>query len=289
MVPHRRILQAITLVAMARQDSAEYTKVLCKRLGVVFPCEVKDFAEKEVLPHIPAATRAWFLTSDCLTQKSYQPLYLACSALGLPSVILGIESGGPTVLLPKEMARWNGHDTIRKFIECTALAGIKATDSAADLSRMYGRDFDVTDLEIYGSLFADPEYATPEFWADYVKCVGDQEARFKHSMLGQPLDFVRWRLGVPVHVESDLIFDRMISDAYYTERLIKAENGRDLASADLARIKMERDTIFKAMDRRQKYREASGGEGSKEALTAIKQIAAYYESYDSGPTQADLR
>jgi hypothetical protein len=177
------------------------------------------------------------------------------------------------------------------FIETCMLCGVSDTQIGDDLKRLYGMDPDEASLGLFRALFVDAEYAAGDGWLTYVRCIGDAEGTFKRRLMGQPSDFVRWKLGVPVQLDTEKVLDRMVSDAYYTERLIKmdaGENGLHLGKDEVARVKLERDTIFKAMDRKQKLRESAGGTQADAALRAIGQLVAGYESQDGLPLLTEL-
>lgn len=162
------------------------------------------------------------------------------------------------------------------------VAGFSVTQIAGDMRTMYGTAFDEDTLEIYRRLFVEQQYCDGVFWENYVTCVDPGEYVMKTRLKLEPKDFVRWKLGVPVSLDAETVLNRLMSDAYYTERLIK-HGRRDpsdpgalpgLDRDDLVRIKLERETIFKCMDRIAKLREAGQSEDKDtEAMAVLKRIA----------------
>lgn len=290
MVPHRRILQALALVAMARADGPKYAESLCEALNLKFPCDLVDFTMVEIQQRLPPVLEVWFTTTDIGATLDYRPLVRAVTYLKLSDVVT-IGPTGPTVVLPLGLKRLRDNQAIRTMLETSLLCEINQETICADLRQMYGINVDESDIRRYGELFVDREYMEGDSWTRYMRCIGEPEALFRRALIGQPKDFVRWRLGVPVSLNSETVLNRMMSDAYYTERLVKSTAGNlgiTLTKDELARVKLERDTIFKAMDMRAKMKDSSGGDTAKNALTLLAGVVAKYESQDDLPTMDDL-
>lgn len=290
MVPHRRILQALAVVAMARADGPKYVASLLDLYDLKFPCELVDFTAIEVQQRLPPVLEVWFATTDVGATLDYRPLVRAVAHLKLTDVIT-IGPDGPTVVLPANVLRIRKNETMRTLVETAMLCEISIEIICADVRQMFGVSLDDSEVRRYCELFVDREYAEGEAWEAYARCVGPDQAMFRRGLMGQPKDFVRWRLGVPVSLNSDVVLNRMMSDAYYTERMVKngAGNlGLTLSKDELARVKLERDTIFKAMELRTKMKEASGGDGAKTAMDMLSGVVAKYESQDGLPTLDEL-
>lgn len=290
MVPHRRILQAIALVAMARADGPKYAETLLDGLELKFPCDLVDFTAIEVQQRLPPALEVWFTTTDIGTTLDYRPLVRAVAHLKLSDIVV-IGASGPTVELPAAIRRIRKNEAMRTMVETSLLCEISVETVCSDVRQMFGFQFDEGDVRRYSELFVDREYTEGQAWEDYARCIGADHALFRRALIGQPKDFVRWRLGVPVSLNSEIVLNRMMSDAYYTERLVKSSAGNlgiNLTKDELARVKMERETIFKAMELRTKMKEAAGGDGAKTALDMLSTVVARYESQDDLPTIDEL-
>lgn len=265
-------------MALTRADGAAHAEQLRASLRVQFPVPLEALITETVFPKLPAAIEALLMSTDLAATPDYRPLFAAAQYLEVAEVV-SIGPGGPTVTLPARVQRWRDDPTLRIFIETCHLCGISQTQIAEDLRRMYGLDVDEGELAFFINYFVDREYTKGGLWLLYERCIGPDESQFKRQLMAQPHDFVRWKLGVPVHLESDRVLDRLISDSYFTERLIKFQSGdaTALGRDEVARIKLERDTIFKALDRRLKHQQSRGeGDGANTAAQAISRIVLEY-------------
>lgn len=290
MVPHRRILQAVALVAMARADGPKHAEELLAAFDARFPCALADFTAAEVQHRLPAVLESWFLTTDIQATLDYRPLFQATQLLGLRDVVT-VGPTGPTVVLPAGIKRLRDNQAIRTMLETSILCEIDQETACDDLKRMYGCRVDEADIRRYAELFVDREYIEGDSWGHYMLCIGKDEAIFRRSLIGQPKDFVRWRLGVPVSLNSEEVLNRLMSDSYYTERLIKRNAGNlgvSMTKDEMARVKLERDTMFKAMEMRSKMKDAAGGDSAKVALATLAGVVAKYESQDGLLTKDEL-
>lgn len=270
MVPHRKILVAIALAARAGNKQEEVTELLCRKYFVKFPAEWNAetaFWNVEVVKKLPDELYIPYSTSQMALENDYTHLYNCAKHLGVDTYIsIGEEELGgctPTVCIPPEILYWRQHDSIRMALETLLICGVSIQVIAEDMRKMYGRTFEEEYLAEFRDLFCDKEKLGN--WSIYAKCISSEELAFKYRLSKEHVDFVRWKLGVPVHLDNETVLDRLMSDAYFTERLIKYEcRGVDphglpsLSTADIARIKMERDTVFKCVDRKVKLREAAG-------------------------------
>jgi len=290
MVPHRRVLQAFALVAMARADGPEHTKLLEIQYDVKFPVTLVDFTTLEVHPYIPEILEAWFLTTDISSTQDYRPLMQAAEHLKVRDIV-AMSPDGPTVILPVGVHKLRANQQVRSLLETSLLCEIELEVICADLKHMYGMNVEDVDVERYAELFVDREYIEGQAWTLYTTCIGQEEALFRRVLIGQPKDFVRWRLGAPVSLNCEQVLDRMMSDAFYTEKLIKRNAGNlgiTLSKEELARVKLERETIFKAMDFRNKLHDAAGGDHARTALQMLAGVVAKYEGMGDLPSRADL-
>ena len=290
MVPHRRILCALALVGLSRADGDAAVTTLADELQVAFPCPREDFTQQVVLPLLPPAMEAALLTTDFAATGDYRMAMAAAVALGVATVI-AIDHDGLTVALSPVLAQIRAHGTMRVFVETCLLAKISPEQIADDLRRIYGMTVTPDDISAFTALFVDPYYVHGAGWREYETCIGPAEALFKRQLMGQPADFVRWKLGLPVTLASSTVVDRMISDAYYTERLIKSQSGTgglSLGKDELARVKMERDTIFKGLNARNKLIEIERNSGAgtnetKDAAAALSRIVLEYTNHSFKP------
>lgn len=276
---------------MARADGTKHAESLQRLFDIKFPCAIVDFMAAEVQARLPAALEAWFITTDISMTLDYRPLMQAASTLGVRDVIT-IGETGPTVFLPPGLRRLRQNEAIRTLVETGLLCEIDLETLRSDLCRMYGVDVDESDIRRYAELFVDREYIEGTCWDNYTRCIGTNEAVFRRCLIGQPKDFVRWRLGVPVSMNADDILNRLVSDAYYTERLIKRQAGNlglELTKEEIARVKLERDTMFKALEMRSKIKESAGGDTAKQALATLAGVVAKYESQDSLLSRDELK
>lgn len=279
MVPHFKFLQAVGLVAFAAPDGQAIAQALLEASYVSVSGTMADFVAKWILPQLPPALEAAFLTTD--VDADFRPFFAAAAALEL-SAQVGVMGTGPSLVLPDEIKRWRKQKNLRVFIETYQLAGISTATLAEDLRKIWGTDFDVAMLELHARLFCDREWLKyNDGWALYEETIGADEAKFKRELMSQPQDYLRWKLGVPVTLDSDTVLDRMISDAYYTERLIKGRS-TELDKDQLVRVKLERDTLFKALDRKVKLKEANRNAGDGSAATAAAEaiknlVLGHYE------------
>lgn len=288
MVPHVRILQAIAIVARCSGDEIRTRETFASHFTVAFPVDLfgqKAFWATEVIDRLPLELQVALETSQMHLTGDFSQMFAAAKVLGVEqylqvggSTITSISKEMPFITLPDEILVWRRTPTVRLAIECMLLCNIDVSTISSDMRRMYGRTFEESYLNTFRELFCDRTQVHD--WAAYSRCIPKEELTMKYRLLQEPKDFVRWKLGVPVELDSDTVLDRMMSDAYYTERLLKHEarstalNGLPaLGQADIARIKLERDTIFKCMDRRIKMKEIAGQQ-STAVNTIHKQLAS---------------
>jgi len=272
-VPHRQALRVISLVALSSPDPQAAIDRLCKLFGVKFPGNPSDFIEHDVFPGLTAEIEALFRTTDSYVTCDYRPLFIAARQLGIHKYVT-IDDTGPNGYLPPVLVKWRENATVSQFMETCLLCGISHRQVADDMQRMFGVNVEEDDVRAFSMLFVDRDYVQGDCWYNYMLCIGPDNAKNIRRLMDEPHDFVRWKLGVPVALNSDQVLDRLISDAYYTERLIKHNsdsNGVVLAKNDMDRVRMERDTIFKAMACRIKLKETSSAAGSVQAASAAAQ------------------
>jgi hypothetical protein len=243
---------------------------------VRIPGTAKEFWTEEIFRWLTPELEASFLTTDSALTGDYRPMFAAAKELGVAKYIC-VNPSGPTVSVPPDYLKWRKHETIRVALETMLLCGIPTAMIAEDFRRMYGTTFNEEDIVAFADLYVDREFAAGDNWLRYTQCIGKEEAVFKYRLTQQPRDYIRWQLGVPVALESDQVLNRLMSDSYFTCLKIKAENDNNPSRDELARIKVERDTIFKCMDRLTKNKEVTGaGDGANEAAAAIKKIVLTY-------------
>jgi hypothetical protein len=274
MVPHRKILRAIALVSYCATDSVATRNRLCDKNAVRFPGSFTDFWTKEVTHWLTPALQALMMTTDAYLTNDVRPILEAARILEVSDYIFfSHKSDSIDLDVSETILKWRSNNDVRLFIETEILCGMEQAAIAEDLRRLYGIKVDEADIRRFGDLYCDREFALGDDWFNYTTCIGAEEAGFKVRMMAQNREYVRWKLGVPIALDSDIILDRMMSDGYFTCQQIKAENDNNMSPADLQRVKLERETIFKCMDRKIKYKEASGGNDATEAVNAIGKIA----------------
>ncbi len=275
MVPHRKILRAIALVSYYATDTVATREALTKQHQVKFPSAPGEFWEREIMHWISPELQALFMTTDSSLTGDFRPMMMAANDLEIGEY-LHITHRGPDINVSEAILKWRTHATIRVALETMFLCGIDVPTIMEDLRRMYGYTVDEADLRRFADLYADREFALGDNWLGYTSCIGQNEAVFKMRLMQQPREYVRWKLGAPVTLDADSVLDRMMSDAHFTCQLLKSETDNQLSRDDLVRVKLERDTIFKCMDRKIKFKEASNGAGTNKAVDAIQSILLHY-------------
>lgn len=292
MVPHRAVLQLISLISLSSSNPEDTRDALCRELEVKFPCTLPDYLANDVFKWLTADVEALLRTTDAKLLFDYQPLFIAAKQLCVDRYLC-ITSNGPALNLPSVIVKWRENKSLRICIEAMLLAEVGHEQIAEDVHHMFGISVVADDIAQYESLFVDKFYV--KNWLMYAFCIGDEEAKFKRSLMGEPKDYVRWRLGVPVALDSERVVNRMVSDAYFTLRLLKGkiEDPTILLTKDqMTRIKMEQDVIFKGLDRRVKLAELANAAGASssgvtDAAEAIKQIALEFLDHKH-PIKSDV-
>jgi hypothetical protein len=278
-VPHRKILRAIALAANASLTPDDARIAMCGKFHVKFPRDFIAFMRDEILAYITPEAEAMLTTKDP-SKLDYRPELMAAEELELG--LLSITPKGLAVLVPELMLRLRKHDTLRICIETMILCGITTAQIAEDVRKMYGLSITEDDVVLFGDLFCDREFAEGDSWIEYTQCIGLEETRFKFQLMNAPKDYVRYALGAKVQLDSSEVLDRLLSDSYYTSQRLKIENPNP-SRDEMTRIKMERDTMFKAMDRRIKIKEvdaATGEKGGNNAAALINNIIVKYGTPD---------
>lgn len=277
MVPHRKILRAIALVSYCAIDSVATRNRLCEQHTVKFPCPVTEFWDKEVMHWLTPALQALLLTTDTALTADVRPMLEAAQILDISDYLFfSHKRESLDIDVSAAVLTWRANKDVRLFLESEILCGLEPAIVADDLRKLYGVNVDEADLRKFTDLYCDREFALGDNWFYYTVCIGAEEASFKLRLMAQNRDYVRWKLGVPVALSSDAVLDRMMSDGYFTCQQIKAERDNEFTAADMARVKMERDVIFKCMDRKIKMKETSGGDVGSEAVKAIGNIVMKY-------------
>jgi len=276
MVPHRKALRAIALASRCAVDSAVELERLCALHEVKFPCTFEHFWKTEVLDYLTDEQEIQLTTTDVNLTQDYRPVLTAAAQLGVAN-LLALTETGLTLNVSRDCLKWRKQRSIRIAIEVLLLCGVSIAQVSEDMRSMYQTQFSADDLTQYASVYCDVEYTVGEYWANYEESIGKSEATYKARFMQQPVDFVRHSLGVAVRLEPDQVLNRLMSDSYFTCLQIQSDNDGELGKDELARVKFERDTIFKAMDRLTKHKEASGGNSSTKAADAISKIVMTYE------------
>ncbi len=299
MVPHRQALQLISLTTLAARDPVDFKDSLCRELNVVFPCTLQDYLVKDVYPWLTADAEALLRTTDYGLMYDFRPLFAAAKQLGLDRLMC-VTADGPTHNIPSSFIKWRENKSLRVFIETCLICDIAPSQVAQDIEQMYGISVVPEDIKLFEAVFVDKLYVFGNNWLSYMFCIGEEEAKFKQSLIGEPKDYIRWRLGVPVSLDSDKVINRMMSDAYYTIRLLKSQMDESSTPTrdQMARMKFESDVLFKGFDRRLKLAEvnsaAGGGESNTDAAEQIKRIVLDFQAHkhplkrDLAPTLSDL-
>lgn len=289
MVPHRKILRAIALAAHASLTPESVRDTLCGRFRVRFPRDPIAFVRDELIAYLSPEVEALMTTKDP-SKLDYGPELMAAAELEL-SNLLSVTPTGLTVVVPEFLVKLRKHDTLRVCIETMILCAIPFSTIVDDIRTMYQLTITEDDIAQFADLFMDRDFAEGDSWIEYTQCIGQDETQFKFRLMNAPKDYARWKLGARVQLDSDQVLDRLMSDSYYASQQMKIEipnPSRD----ELARIKLERETIFKAMDRRLKIKEvkaASGEKGSETAAALIGKIILKYGDEPDMPLMGDLK
>lgn len=275
MVPHRKALRAIALVSYCANDTDATRNRLCLQHCVQFPTPIAEFWQSEIDHWLTPAMQAAFMTTDTILTSDVTFALKVAEELGVAEYIHWT-SRGLDIAVSDTVLKWRKTRAMRLFLETMILCGLDIAQIQEDMRRMYGVLIEEAEVRRFAELYCDREFALGDNWFLYTKCIGEDEAQFKVRMMAQNRDYVRWKMGVPISLDSDVVLDRMMSDGYFTCQTIKAETDNQLSKDDLVRVKMERDTIFKCMDRKIKFKEASGGGGTNQAVDAIGKIALKY-------------
>jgi hypothetical protein len=252
--------------------------------------EVSAFLYDDLLPALSPETRAFFITSDVVSAGDYTPLFAAARQLGCGSEVI-VGPDGADIVVPDAVERWRQNTTARFFMETLLLCKATAAQVASDQRAVFGFDGSEEDVRYFGQLFIDQDFVKTG-WLTYMRCIGDAEAMAKRRLMEESLLFVRWKLGVRVQLDNEMILDRLSSDAYFTERLLKHEAGELGIRMDkdtLLRIKLERDTVFKSIAMRIKLKESGNGDtgATNEIANALKGVILEYGKQDM-PTFDDI-
>lgn len=277
MVPHRKILRVIALVAHCSADPESTRNALEVEYRVKFPKDFKAFWSNEVLSWLSPAVEALLLTTDFKAVRSYDAAFKAAAELKINRYVT-LGPSGLQLNVPDVIRRWRRHEQIRVCLETMLLCALNETQIVSDIRRMYGISIDESQVSEFGELFIDKDFIEGDPWLEYMECIGTDEAQFKFRLMQAPKDYARYKLGVPVHLNDEEVLDRLMSDSYFSAVEMKIE-GQNITTADLARVKLERETIFKAMDRRLKIREAKNNSGDGGASEAVKQIGRILLDY----------
>jgi len=277
MVPHRKILRIIAILAHCSLDPEGEREKLEDICHVKFPKDVLGFWTTEVLSWLTPEVESLLLTTDFNAVGSYEVAFMAAAQLEISKYIT-IGPDGLEINLAHHIKKWRKNEQMRICIETLLLCGISVEQVTADLRRMYQIQVTEDDISEFAALFIDNEFIEGDSWLDYQECIGTTESLFKMKMMQAPKDYARYKLGVPVHLNDEEVIDRLMSDSYFVNVEMSVE-GQTTTAADIARIKLERDTIFKAMDRRVKIRVAKLNEGDGGATAAAKAIAKIVLKY----------
>lgn len=274
MVPHRKILRVIALLATCSTTPYETRNKLCVELAVRFPSDYALFWSEEVLSWLSPTAEVALTTTDFGTTPKYEVAFAAARELGISKYIT-LGPNGLELKITQTLRRWRKHTQIRMCLETMLLCSMPIAQIVSDMRRMYGLSIDEDSVSEFAALFIDPEFIEGDPWLEYMECIGEAEAQFKWKLMQAPQDYARYKLGVPVRLDNDAVLDRLMSDSYFTAVEMKVE-GQTTTAAEVARLKMERDTVFKALDRRMKLEEqrlaAGTGSAATSAAAAIAKI-----------------
>ena len=212
------------------------------------------------------------------------PLVSILAELGFTNY-LDVTPAGLELKVVDFFRRWREDDNLSIYLDACFLAEIHPNVMKEDVRLLWNITSTAEDLAVYADLFIDRELLRYG-WVGYEQAYDRMRAGFVRSLMRQPHDYVRWKLGIPVSLDTTMVLDRLISEAYYTERSIKNEQGNGaLAKDSMSRMKMERDTLFKAIDRRLKLQEAKAGGGNGQevadkAMAVLEQLTLKYEQND---------
>jgi hypothetical protein len=279
-VPHQTFLDAVALLAACRPSERALIDDELESWGCQAPLR---WEPRLIYNKLPPERRPRLLFFDPTIQspltEGEQITFI--QAIGAQGLLRATPTGPVWEPAIQAFVQWRQHKSLRIFLETCLLAGVAVPQVAVDVRTCWGVAPTEDDIAKFARLFADREGLLGMGWLHYAHCIGEAEADFKRKLITQPHDFLRWKLGVPVSLDSTRVIERLVSDAYYTERLLKAEigdNGLHMPKETLARIKMERDTMFKGIDRLIKLRD--GGTDSEEKQK-VREALSQFELVDS--------
>lgn len=234
-----------------------------------------------VYPKVNPAAEA-YLATYVPGISAPEPMAVPVSELGFGSH-LKVRADGLELTVVEFFRRWREDQNLSVFLDVCVLADVPLRQVKDDIRLLWNVTTTPEDLQVYADLFIDRDLLRYG-WAGYEAAYGAERANFVRGLMNQPHDYVRWKLGVPVSLDSTLIIDRLMSEAYYTERSLKAEmgDGMHLSKDMMARVKMERDTLFKALDRRLKIAESKSASNGQDAVVnkALETLAGLSLKYE---------
>lgn len=290
MVPHRRALQAIILAAHGHREPDNAVSRWMETWKVRCPVPWRDFARTQIFPFIASDLEILITTTDFSLSGDFRPILAAAKMLEVQSFVqVGAE--GTVLYLPATVEKWRTNPTMLSFLETSMCCEVPIAQLVDDFRRIYATDVGEADMLTFQRLFVDPEYLNDDGWVNYQRCISPDEAQRRQRLRLEPKDFVRWKLGVPVQLDTDTVLRRVISDAYYTERLLKHEagdGGLRVSKDTLTRMKLERDTLFKGVKMLEELATAKGGGATDGETKKIRDALASLEIERSLPDFPEL-
>jgi len=135
---------------------------------------------------------------------------------------------------------------IQRHIECSFIGRLTPEMIYDDLHVTYNIIVPLEVIIDYRHLFADLTFVRDQKdWFATMRCYPKDEQVFRNAIIVQPQDYVRWKLGVAVHIDPQLAIKQIATDSFfkYKESLI------DSSSAGLETTRRLADLAFKSIDR----------------------------------------
>ena len=143
---------------------------------------------------------------------------------------------------------------IQRHIECSFIAKMTPEEIYSDIEELYNLNMDIELLEDYRRLMIDISLCgNQNNWFLYMKTLPRSECLFKNSIILQPKDYVRWKLGIKKPVDPIDALKEMSTDLFWKYK----ESLADSSSAGLENTRRLCDTALKCFDKALKVEQSN--------------------------------